>query len=275
MTFVSGSLQSPNEPSWDAPFGAGRPGWHIEDTAITESFFGSQYDIHGGAIDLIFPHHEAEIAQMEAASGKEPLVRIWMHGGFLNTGDQKMSKSLGNFTTIHDALTRYDYRTLRYLFLSSHYRSSLSFTEAALEQARVNVRRFDKFIFSIDNTRDDAELIEGIEALQQKVYAALDTDFNTPAALTAIHVYMKQQNINSTPGRRVGELFQALNGFFDFMKFNAMPTEADHDIDKLVAERGRYRSQKQFKQADHIRKELEDKGICLYDTEEGTKWRRI
>lgn len=134
--FCMWKFSKPDEPSWNTELGVGRPGWHIEDTAITESQFGPQYDIHGGARDLIFPHHEAEIAQMESASGKKPLVRYWLHTGFLNVDSQKMSKSLGNFVTIRDALKKYDYRVLRFFYIASNYRSPIDYNEKSLEGAK-------------------------------------------------------------------------------------------------------------------------------------------
>ena len=133
--------QDGEEVTWDSPWGKGRPGWHIEDTAITETYFGAQYDIHGGAMDLIFPHHEAEIAQMEATSGKKPLVRYWMHTGFLNVKGEKMSKSLGNFTTIRDMLQKYEADAFRFFVLLAHYRSPIDFSEEALEQAQKSLER--------------------------------------------------------------------------------------------------------------------------------------
>ncbi|PJE66556.1 cysteine--tRNA ligase, partial [Candidatus Shapirobacteria bacterium CG10_big_fil_rev_8_21_14_0_10_36_6] len=136
------------EPFWETELGKGRPGWHIEDTAITETEFGPQYDIHGGAVDLIFPHHEAEISQMEAVSGKVPLVKYWMHTGFLNINSEKMSKSKENFTTIREALKQYDFRVIRYLFLNTHYRSEIDFSEPTLIQAQNSVEKLNIFVNS-------------------------------------------------------------------------------------------------------------------------------
>src|SRR5207244_2153017 len=133
------------EPHWDTPLGPGRPGWHIEDTAITEALLGAQYDLHGGALDLVFPHHEAEIAQMEAASGKAPLARYWMHTGLLRVGRDKMSKSLGNFVTIRQALEQTDFRTLRYAFLTQHYRTSMELNDETLTNARNGRKRVENF----------------------------------------------------------------------------------------------------------------------------------
>ncbi|WP_419703521.1 cysteine--tRNA ligase [Promicromonospora sp. NFX87] len=153
--FALWKARKPGEPFWDTPLGPGRPGWHIEDTAITEALFGPQYDLHGGAVDLIFPHHEAEIAQMEAASGKEPLVRHWVHTGLLRVDGAKMSKSSGNFLTVRDALAMADYRTLRYAFLSQHYRSSMELSATALEQARSARRRVENFARKVDHSVDE------------------------------------------------------------------------------------------------------------------------
>ena len=153
--FCLWKFSKPNEPSWDTELGKGRPGWHIEDTAITETYFGPQYDIHGGARDLIFPHHEAEIAQMESASGKKPLVRYWLHTGFLNVGGQKMSKSLGNFITVGDALEKYNAKTLRFFYIGSHYRSPINFTEKALEKAKNGLERLNDFVKHIKTGKKD------------------------------------------------------------------------------------------------------------------------
>ena len=159
------------EVTWDSPWGLGRPGWHIEDTAITETYFGAQYDIHGGAMDLIFPHHEAEIAQMEAASGKKPLVRYWMHTGFLNVMGEKMSKSLGNFITIRDMLQRCDADSFRFFVLSSHYRSSIDFSEEAIEQSCNGLGRIRQLVKIIDaqlETPGDSRESDEIEAFIPK-----------------------------------------------------------------------------------------------------------
>src|SRR3989344_4861436 len=144
-----------NEPSWKSSLGNGRPGWHIEDTAITEKFFGSNYDVHGGARDLIFPHHEAEIAQMESISGKKPLVKYWLHTGFLNVKGQKMSKSLGNFFTIRDILKKYSANTLRFLFIQTHYRSAIDFSENSLESAKNSLERLNDFMLKVKTGKDN------------------------------------------------------------------------------------------------------------------------
>jgi cysteinyl-tRNA synthetase len=260
------------EPSWDTPLGPGRPGWHIEDTAITEAFFGAQYDAHGGAADLIFPHHEAEIAQMEAISGLKPFVGHWLHTGLLNIGSRKMSKSLGNFTTIREALRLYGARVLRFFFVSSHYRAPIEFTESSLEQAKGALARIDEFIFRVDPELDDAEASEDAQRLRQAVYGALDDDFNTPRAFAAIFDFIRVRNVRGKSGRRCHELLRELDGLFGITDFN-MPV-VESEIMKLIAERQEHRARRNYAEADEIRSRLLGMGIQLYDTAEGVKWRK-
>lgn len=268
--FCLWKFSKPGEPVWETPLGAGRPGWHIEDTAITEKYFGSQYDIHGGAVDLIFPHHEAEIAQMEAASGKEPLVRYWMHTGFLNTNAQKMSKSLGNFKTIRETLQTFNYRVLRYLFISAHYRSSLDFTPTTLEQAKNALQRIDEFVFKIDATYDDTKDTQGIAEVQSSIYEALNNDFNTPQAFAALFEFVRTQNVKKKIGIRTFKLLHEINAFMDIMNLD-IPTR-DEYIESLIQERNLLRGKKNFARADVLRKQLQRMGVKIYDTEEGTRY---
>ena len=182
------------EPFWETELGKGRPGWHIEDTAITETIFGPQYDIHGGGVDLIFPHHEAEIAQMEAASGLKPLVRYWLHIGFLNINSSKMSKSKGNFKTIREALEKYNFRILRFLFLGSHYRSAMDFTETILEQTKNSLKRIQDFIDKIDISVDSLEEKRVVDELREKINLSLSNDFDTPTAFATLFEFIRSQN---------------------------------------------------------------------------------
>jgi len=260
-----------NEPSWDTPLGKGRPGWHIEDTAITEVEFGPHYDIHGGAIDLIFPHHEAEITQMESIAGA-PLVRYWMHTGFLNINSVKMSKSLGNFKTIRDILKAYDYRTLRYFFISNHYRAAMDFNDAALEQAKNSLSRIDEFIFNkVDVNFDDAVDEAAIEEAKAKFHEALSSDLNTPQAFAVLFDFIRSQNMKEKSGRRTFEFLSQINSFADFMKFDQ--TKSDAFIESLIAERNAARAAKNFSKSDQIRDRLLSMGVKIYDTKEGTKYR--
>ncbi|MBV9846924.1 MAG: cysteine--tRNA ligase [Kutzneria sp.] len=193
--FALWKARKPGEPYWDSPLGQGRPGWHIEDTAITEALFGPQYDLHGGAVDLIFPHHEAEIAQMEAASRKVPLVRYWMHTGLLRVEGAKMAKSTGNFRTIRDALKVTDFRTLRYAFLSQHYRSSMELNEVTVDNARNARLRVENFARLIDSSRPESEAnVALVERARERFFERLDDDFDTPGALAAVFEFIREQN---------------------------------------------------------------------------------
>ena len=188
---------------WDSPWGTGRPGWHIEDTAITETYFGPQYDIHGGGLDLIFPHHEAEIAQMEAASGKKPMVRYWMHTGFLNVKGEKMSKSLGNFITIKELLQEYSPEVFRFFVLSTHYRSPIDFSHEILYQSQKGLQRIYKLIETINEMLDedtkismenDAEYVEKLVEVRKEFFDAMDNDFNTPSAFSSVFDLIREVN---------------------------------------------------------------------------------
>ncbi|HQK63997.1 MAG TPA: cysteine--tRNA ligase, partial [Candidatus Staskawiczbacteria bacterium] len=193
--------QDSSEPSWPSPWGNGRPGWHIEDTAITEKYFGAQYDIHGAARDLIFPHHEAEIAQMEALSGKKPLARYWMHVGFLTVKQQKMSKSLENFITIRDILSRISPQCLRFLILKNLWSSPVDYSDSALLETKSALEKIEEFLRKIRATKttkiDGKQMSRNkktIEKLKKDFYRELDYDFNTPKAFAVVFEFIKQAN---------------------------------------------------------------------------------
>lgn len=269
--FCLWKFAKPGEPSWETPIGAGRPGWHIEDTAITEDAFGPQYDIHGGAIDLIFPHHEAEIAQMEAISGRAPLVRYWLHTGFLNIEKAKMAKSSGNSLTIRVALENLDYRVLRYFFISSHYRTTMDYSEESLAHAKGAIARLDEFVASIDTGLDDADNDQVIDAARAAIVAALDDDFGSPKALGTLFEFVRAQNIKGGSGRRTAALMSELNGFFDFLQLEG--DGLSPELQCLIDERERCRLARDFTRADAIRAQLLAHGIQLYDTPAGVRWR--
>jgi cysteinyl-tRNA synthetase len=257
----------PEEPKWKSPWGDGRPGWHIEDTAITETHFGPQYDVHGGARDLIFPHHEAEIAQMEAASGKRPLVRYWLHTGFLTVEGRKMAKSLGNFITIKDALKKWDAKTLRFVFISTQYRSPIDFFEENLDNAKNSLGRLNEFLRKVKGGEDnfDSKLIE---KTKKEFIEAMDDDFDTPKALAVIFDFVREVN-------KVGGGKKAYNLMKDFDKVFGILSEEEvkleDEVKKLIEKREKARKNKDWKLADEIRIKIKDLGYILEDTPEGVK----
>ncbi len=271
--FCLWKAKKPDEPFWESDFGAGRPGWHIEDTAITESYFGPQYDVHGGAIDLIFPHHECEIAQMEAASGKIPLVKYWFHTGFLNINAAKMSKSTGNFKTVRDILKIFNYRIIRYFILSAHYRATIDFSIEGLQQAKSSLERLNNFIFKIDMNLDDVENISYVDEVRSKIIGALDNDFNTPDALAHLFDFIRSQNTKINNGKVVSNLFAELNLIFGDIFNTSDKAIPEIYIMELIKEREHHRKTKNFKKADEIRDLLKNKHIELYDSLDGVKWR--
>ncbi|OLT05716.1 cysteine--tRNA ligase [Pseudonocardia sp. CNS-004] len=280
--FVLWKARKPDEPFWPSELGPGRPGWHIEDTAITEALFGPQYDLHGGAVDLTFPHHEAEIAQMESASGLAPLARHWMHVGLLRIDGTKMAKSAGNSVTIKDALTRSDFRTLRFAFLSQHYRSSIDLTEARLEEAGRARRRVENFARSVDRrgTETDASR-KPAEQARSRIFRKLDDDLDTPGALAVLFDFIREQNrTEARAGATAWQLLMDLDSLFDSFELDA---PAGHDaefvdaavVDAAVARRRRMRAQGRFDEADAIRTELLELGVLVEDRADETRWRRI
>lgn len=267
------------EPAWETPIGSGRPGWHIEDTAITGAELGEQYDMHGGAIDLIFPHHEAEIAQMEAITARAPLAKYWLHTGFLNIDHEKMSKSKQNFLTIRDALAQYGYRTLRFFFLSQHYKTTVNFSPESLDQARKGLGRIEEFLFNADPSIDDVELSARIDSLRASIAAAVLDDFHTPRVVGAIFEFINAAYAEKVSmGVRVKKLFGELDGLFDCF----LPGEVESSdvvdgrpIADLVRLREDLRKRRDYQGADAIRDDLLAHGVQVYDTAEGVRWRRL
>lgn len=264
---------------------AGRPGWHIEDTAIAEKYFGPQYDIHGGAKDLIFPHHEAEIAQMEAVSGKKPFVKIWLHTGFLLVKSKKMSKSLGNFITIRDFLKKYPPEILRFIILSSHYRSSIDYNESLAINAVNSIKTIKDFLeklklissspkplfkkFKRANIKPQALSIKtNIKKYEELFNQAMEDDFNTPKALATIFnlISSLQDKIWRISPAQAKEVIRFLNKKLDIFGIKIKPLKIPQKIKRLAAQREKLRINKQFIQADALRKQIEELGYIIEDT---------
>ena len=284
--FVLWKAAKPGEPAWDSPWGAGRPGWHIECSAMSMRCLGETFDIHGGGPDLIFPHHENEIAQSEAATGK-CFAHYWMHVGALRVDNEKMSKSLGNFFTIREVLARYRPEVLRFLLISSQYRSPINYAEDSLHLAQAGLERF----YAALRDFGDVAPLPAAE-LAQSAYAArfreaMDDDFNTPGALALMHEIARELNTAAREGdaARARALAAQLRGFgailgilgddpLAFRRGGGGDASEDAGIDALVAERVQAKKAKDFARADAIREELRQRGIVIEDTREGSVWRR-
>lgn len=288
--FALWKSEKPGEPSWESPWGKGRPGWHIEDTAITIHHFGPQYDLHGGATELMFPHHEAEIAQAEAYTGVKPFVKVWMHGGMLMVKGEEMHKSLGNFWAVKDALKIVAPDELRFFLMNAHYRSPIDFTLEALEEAKAAYRRIRDVAGNLraaeraagDSGPGDAGLRDATEAALRKFAEAMDDDFNTREAIAAIYQFVGAANraLEMGAGRTaIREALRAVDSFDEVLAI--LPrTAADADrvlaglIDFVVQLREDARKRKDFAISDAIRARLADLGIALEDTKEGVRWKR-
>ncbi len=270
--FALWKFSKSDEPSWKTEIGAGRPGWHIEDTAISESFFGPQYHLHGGAVDLKFPHHEAEIAQQESASGKKPFVKIWMHTGFLLINGEKMSKSIGNFTIIRDFLKTHSPETLRMMILSYHYRSPVDYTSTIAENAGKNIADIKEFLAKLSlvgNKNKSAEF--SISRSEKEFHAAMEDDFNTPKAIAAIFEFMNEVNkiIWKLSKTQAKEAFRFVNTSLNCLGLDLKPSKIPSQITILARQRELFRKDKQFIQSDALRKEIEQLGFTIEDTPAG------
>jgi len=271
--------QEDQEPSWKAPFGEGRPGWHIEDTAITEKIFGPQYDIHGGAIELIFPHHEAEVAQMEAVSGKSPMVKYWMHIGFLTINGQKMSKSLGNFITISDFIRRCPGNYLRFYFAKNLWSSPMDYSESAMIEVKSAVGKIEEFLRKIRTvkvTKQSKDAGNKIKNLKENFYAQLADNFNTPKAFAVMFEFISATSsllegnlISKKQAKEIYEFFQEINLIFGIINFKEVTKTIPAEIKKLVKERELARKNKDWQKSDEIRLQIANQGFIVEDTSNG------
>ncbi|HRV76109.1 MAG: cysteine--tRNA ligase [Candidatus Nomurabacteria bacterium] len=291
--FCLWKFSKPGEPVWEAPFGKGRPGWHIEDTAITETEFGPQYDIHGGALDLIFPHHEAEITQMEAASGKVPFVGTWVHTGFLNAEGAKMSKSLGNFYTIRDVLARgYDPNVIRLFMLQSHYRSPINFSWENLDAAKNRLRNWQSIVDEIllqEYSRGSHDLPKHIDSSlansKDILLSYMSDDLDTPMALSAID----GDEIEDEDNFGTLSLFKKyayseelksymkdlVNNIKDILGIDLLKPDISEEQKELLNLRQKARDERDFEESDRLREQLKLSGLDVRDTENGQIWSRV
>ena len=286
----STSLRAGTVPAWPSPWGAGRPGWHIEDTAITEKFFGPQYDIHGGAQDLIFPHHEAEITQMESVSGKKPFVKYWMHTGFLTVKGEKMSKSLGNFITIRDFLEHHSPRLLRLLVAKSHYRSPIDYSEEILQQSANELQKIDEFV---DRLREKSNPPAGgskskinpkskIKNSKLAFERAMEDDLNTPLAISILFDLIREGNtrmdegeLSKAEGKEIIDFLKEIDEFFGFIFWGREKQAVPAEIKKLAEQREAYRRQGDFQEADALRAAMQKRGWAIEDTPSGWKLKKL
>jgi cysteinyl-tRNA synthetase len=276
MDFALWKAAKPGEPSWDSQWGPGRPGWHIECTAMSMSYLGNSLDIHGGGQDLVFPHHENEKAQSEAYTGEAPFVRYWVHNGLLNMGDDKMSKSLGNNVSLNEALKRHGADALRIFFLSSHYRGPLTYSEEGVSATERAAERLSN-AFRLD-TGEGAEELDP-EPYRERFSRAMDSDLNTPQALASMFDLAREINRSRETGagvQRAQGVLKDLGGVlgltFDAKQDNASQSSGAF-IQLLVDTRTELRQSKQYSLADQIRSRLLELGVELEDTAQGTDWR--
>ena len=288
LDFVLWKPKKEGEPFWKAPWSEGRPGWHIECSEMSKKYLGEQIDIHAGGEDLVFPHHENEIAQSEAANGKE-FAKYWMHNAFLNIDNRKMSKSLGNFRTVREISEQYDLQVLRFFMLSAHYRSPLNFSADLMEASKNGLERIvnaaDNLKFLMKNaadekmTEEENKLFTQTDAFVADFERAMEDDFNTADAIAAVFDLVKFANSNTdseSSAEYLGKLFDLLVKLTDVLGLLVDKKEdiLDEDIEKLIEERQAARKAKDFARADAIRDELLEKGIVLKDTREGVQWKR-
>ncbi|MFH1391128.1 MAG: cysteine--tRNA ligase [Candidatus Diapherotrites archaeon] len=286
MDFALWKKAKEGEPSWPSPWGEGRPGWHIECSVMSSKHLGKKLDIHGGAVDLVFPHHENELAQSEATYGEKPFVNYWMHAGFLNVRGEKMSKSLGNFITIPELLKDFNPKAFRYFIASLHYRSRIDFNDEAIAQAEKNLEKWNNTIqelFAVENKNENPEVDELIKNAKDGFEEAMDEDFNLPNAWAALYEFQSavnfliaEKNLSKKNAESILDFLKELNQFFDFFEFEKKQEEKlPKELMDLIEQREKFRKEKNFAESDKIRGKLKEKGYELLDTPDGVKWKKL
>ena len=290
MDFVLWKAKKENEPYWNSPWGEGRPGWHIECSVMSMKYLGDTIDIHCGGADLVFPHHENEIAQSESATGKT-FARYWLHNGFININNEKMSKSKGNFFTVRDIVKHFDYEVLRFFMLSAHYRSPINFSDELLQQAEKGLDRIYECLLNLKRIFKEGvtggalseELVENLKGYKEKFIEAMDDDLNTADAVSVLFEMVRYANglingqaLNPAEAKVVYDLFKELGGVLGLL---GNEKDEDEDIDQkikdLIEKRQEARKNKNWAEADAIRDRLKEMGIVLEDTPQGVRWKRI
>ncbi|MFQ7293260.1 MAG: cysteine--tRNA ligase [Monoglobales bacterium] len=284
MDFALWKAQKPGEPAWESPWGMGRPGWHIECSAMANKYLGETIDLHSGGQDLIFPHHENEIAQSECANGK-PFAHYWMHNGYININNQKMSKSLGNFFTVRDIRKKYDSEVIRFFMLSAHYRNPINFADTLMDQAKSAVERvytcIENLEFLLENAAQTADTDEAVykklDEFKQKYMDAMDDDLNTAGAIAAIFdiVYFANTELSAQNSKTaIQKTLDLIHELGDVLGLFTKSTKKsiDNEIEALIEERNKARQEKNWAKADEIRDKLKEMNIVLKDTPNGVQW---
>ena len=286
MDFALWKSAKPGEPYWESPWGHGRPGWHIECSAMVRRFLGNTIDIHCGGQDLIFPHHETEIAQSECCNGV-PFANYWMHNGYINVDNVKMSKSLGNFFTVRDVAEKYGYEPIRFLMISSHYRSPINYSTDIIEQCKASLARLytcrDSLDFALENAAEGEaanDILEMFDKRRQQFIEAMSDDLNTADAIAALFELVRDINSNVIAANaNKGTVEAAIKAFDELadvlgLVYNREKEDLDSEIEALIEQRTQARKDRNWAEADRIRDELKAKGIVLEDTAQGVKWHR-
>lgn len=289
IDFALWKAKKEGEIGWQSPWGEGRPGWHIECSVMSARYLGDTIDIHAGGQDLIFPHHENEIAQSEARSGKQ-FARYWMHNGYINVDNQKMSKSLGNFFTVRDILSEFSGQVIRFFLLSAHYRNPVNFSKELILQAKAGMERLanskERLVFTISHAKgqmneSELELVSALENHRDRFIEAMDDDINTADAISIIFELARFSNTNVTENSSLEwaeknlNLFNELTGVLNIIKAEDTASIDNEQIEKLIKDRVEAKKNKDFALADAIRDELKSMGIEIEDTRQGTKWKKV